>query len=87
MSFQKMEIFYILLTGETAPPHPPFITFVLSPERIGSPQPPRIIRRLVRLLRFLCCRVLRFLLRVEEKGFKEEKNLVNLIILYYNILL
>lgn len=66
------------------PPHPPFITFLLSIEGVGSPHPPRIIRRVVRLC-FFCRLVLRLFLRVVEKGFKEEINLINPIIIYSNI--
>lgn len=58
-------------------PHPPLITGELT---TGPPQPPRIARRLVRRNFFLDCRVRLLLLRVVEKGFKDEKNLVNPII-------
>jgi len=77
----RNKCFYMLFTvGDKAPPHPPFIINFLSGSEIGSPHPPRIARRLVRLVSFLCLLVLRLFLRVVEKGFKEEINLVNPII-------
>lgn len=78
----------MLLIGGKAPPHPPFIIFFLLEKIIGSPHPPFIIRRLLRLLCFFCFLGLGLFLRVVEKGFKEEKKLVNLItIIYSNILI
>ena len=86
LSSQKIQIIiYILLIGGKAPPHPPFIIFFLLERIIGSPHPPFIIRRLVRVLCLFCLLVLGLFLRVVEKGFKEEKNLVNPIIIYSNI--
>jgi len=77
----RNKCFYMLFTvGGIAPHHPPFIIIFLSGSKIGSPHPPRIARRLVRLLCFFCLLILRFFLRVVEKGFKEEINLVNSII-------
>ena len=54
-----------------APPHPPFMRYLLSGKEIGLPHPPRIVRRLVCFLTFFCRLVLCLFLRVEEKGFKE----------------
>lgn len=84
MSFQKIQIVY-KLTGGKAPPHPPFMIYLLLIEDTGSPHPPRITRRLVRLFCFLLRLELRFLLLVVEKGFKKEKNLVSFIITYTKI--
>lgn len=67
----------MVFTGGKAPPHPPFMTYSLSGKETGSPHPPRITRRLVRLLRLFCLLVCRLFL---EKGFKDEKNLVKFII-------
>ena len=84
MSFQKIQIVY-KLTGGKAPPHPPFIIYLLLIEDTGSPHPPRITRRLVRLFCFLLRLEPRLFLLLAEKGFKKEKNLVNPIILYIKI--
>ncbi len=67
----------IVTSCGTTPPQPPFswLGGVIAP-----PHPPFIVRRLlVRLFCFLF-RLDLLLLRV-EKGFKEEKNLVSLIII------
>jgi hypothetical protein len=77
-------LLYIIYEGDKVAPHPPFIILLLGIK--VSPHPPRITRRVLRFLVFLRI-VLRFRLRVVEKGFKKERKLVNTIIIYINILL